>query len=175
MTPVIDALLVLFAVALLVPSGVLLVECAAALVPDRKLRESSETNPDLRVVVLIPAYNESRVLRSTLQGIRSELRAADTVLVVADNCTDDTADIARAEGSNVIERFDSTHRGKGFALDCGVAHLAADPPDVVVVLDADCQVTPGSIHRLADCAVQRAKPVQAEDLITVPNGASPLA
>ena len=175
MMSVVDALLVLFAVALLVPSGVLLVECAAALLPDRKRQENDETNAAHRVVVLIPANNEGRGLRSTLRGIQTELRAGDAVLVVADNCTDDTAEVARTEGANVIERFDSTHRGKGFALDCGIAHLSADPPDVVVVLDADCQVTPGSIHRLAECAVRRGTPVQAEDLITVPKGASPLA
>ena len=51
----------------------------------------------------------------------------DRLLVVADNCSDDTAAVARAAGAEVTERSDVERRGKGYALDHGVRHLAADP------------------------------------------------
>lgn len=63
--------------------------------------------------------------------------------MVADNCTDDTARLASAAGAEVIERHDALLRGKGYALDFGVRHLAQQPPDVVIVVDADCQVAEG--------------------------------
>ena len=55
----------------------------------------------------------------------------------------------RAAGAEVIERHDADRRGKGYALDFGVRHLAAAPPAVVIVVDADCAVAPGSVDRLA--------------------------
>ena len=124
---------------------------------------------------MIPAYDEHHAIRSTLEGVKPELGPRDSILVIADNCTDNTAEIARREGAEVIERHDPEHRGKGYALDCGIAHLSADPPDVVVVLDADCRMKPGSIRRLASCAVGTGRPAQAEDILTVPRGASTLA
>ncbi len=124
---------------------------------------------------MVPAHDEKKVISSTLKGIKSELGERDTLLVVADNCTDRTAEIARAAGAEVIERFDPMHQGKGYALDFGIAHLASDPPDVVVIVDADCHVAPGSIHRLAECATLHGRPAQAQDLLTLPRGASPLA
>jgi cellulose synthase/poly-beta-1,6-N-acetylglucosamine synthase-like glycosyltransferase len=169
------AILFLLGVVLVVPSAVLYAECVAALLPDRTARRAEPGRSASSVVVLIPAYDEARVLKQTLAGILPELRPGDRVLVVADNCTDDTAAIARASGADVLERIDPVNRGKGFALDAGIAHLAPKPPDVVVVLDADCSVVPGSIRRLADCAAQHDRPAQAEDLLTVPDRATPLA
>jgi cellulose synthase/poly-beta-1,6-N-acetylglucosamine synthase-like glycosyltransferase len=169
------AVLVVLGIALFVPSAVLYVECVAALLPDRTARRAEAGRVASSVVVLIPAYDESRVLRRTLAGVVAELGPNDKVLVVADNCTDDTAALARAAGAEVLERVDPANRGKGFALDAGIAYLAFDPPDVVVVLDADCDVVPGSIRRLADAAARHGRPAQAEDLLTVPERATPLA
>jgi cellulose synthase/poly-beta-1,6-N-acetylglucosamine synthase-like glycosyltransferase len=175
MTTAAGLLLCFLALGLFLPAAVLFAECAAALLPERPPLAEDASRNALRVVVLIPAYDEATVLRRTLEGVLPELGAGDQVLVVADNCTDDTAAIARASGAEVLERVDPKRRGKGFALDAGIAHLAASPPDVVVVLDADCHVVPGSIRRLADCASRFGRPAQAEDLLTVPERATPLA
>jgi len=47
-------------------------------------------------------------------------------------------------------------------------------PDVVVVLDADCQLMAGSLRRLAETAYEQGRPVQADDVLTLPPAASPL-
>jgi cellulose synthase/poly-beta-1,6-N-acetylglucosamine synthase-like glycosyltransferase len=88
---------------------------------------------------------------------------------VADNCSDDTAAVARAAGAEVSERFSTELRGKGYALDHGVRQLAADPPDVMVVLDADCIAEPGSLEQIVRLCHATGRPVQATYLMTAAN------
>ena len=78
----------------------------------------------------------------------AQLEPGDRLLVVADNCTDHTAAVARAAGAEVLERRDAERRGKGYALAAGVDTLRAGPPDVVVIVDADCRPAAGAIDRL---------------------------
>jgi cellulose synthase/poly-beta-1,6-N-acetylglucosamine synthase-like glycosyltransferase len=66
-----------------------------------------------------------------------------------------------AVGAEVVERVDAERRGKGYALQAGVDHLRAAPPETVVFLDADCQPAPGAIDRIARLAAARRRPVQA--------------
>ena len=96
------------------------------------------------IAVLMPAHNESAGIARPLNAIRMQLQPGDRVLVVADNCTDDTAEIALANGAEVIVRNDAERRGKGYALEFGVRHLEAQPPEVVIVIDADCLVHAGA-------------------------------
>src|ERR1700724_2163890 len=77
-----------------------------------------------RTTVLIPAHNEGSGILPTLTDVRAQLGPHDSVLVVADNCTDETADIVKAAGVEVAIRVDPTRRGKGYALEFGVRHLA---------------------------------------------------
>ena len=125
-----------------------------------------------RVAVLIPAHNESVGIIPTLADAKSQLRPWDRLLVVADNCSDDTADVARAEGAVVFERLDPQRRGKGYALSAGVAHLSADPPDIVVIVDADCRLSPSAIPRLAAKCAQSRRPTQANYVMRAPAGAT---
>ena len=74
-------------------------------------------------------------------------------------------------GAEVVERHDPDRRGKGYALDHGVRHLAAAPPAVVIVVDADCAVAPGSVDLLASECMRRRRPVQALYLMRAPPGA----
>jgi cellulose synthase/poly-beta-1,6-N-acetylglucosamine synthase-like glycosyltransferase len=114
-----------------------------------------------RLAVLLPAHDEAGGIAQTLAGVKPQLRTGDRLLVVADNCGDDTAAIARLAGANVVERFHETQRGKGFALAHGVDALRADPPDLVVILDADCDIAPGALDALADCVARTDRPAQA--------------
>jgi cellulose synthase/poly-beta-1,6-N-acetylglucosamine synthase-like glycosyltransferase len=113
------------------------------------------------VAILIPAHNETLVISQTLQSIMPQLGAKDQVLVVADNCSDNTADIARHLGATVAERFNKEHRGKGYALDYGLQQLKANPPDVVIIIDADCIISENAIALLAQACMQHKRPVQA--------------
>ena len=79
-----------------------------------------------RVAVLVPAHNESIGLMPTIADSLRQLRSGDRLLVVADNCADDTASIALSAGAEVIERFNLDKRGKGYALDFGLQHLALE-------------------------------------------------
>jgi hypothetical protein len=76
-------------------------------------------------------------------SIQVRTSSGDRILVVADNCTDDTARVAAAAGAEVIERKEPGRRGKGYALQFGVAHLGRDPPEIVVFFDADCNLAYG--------------------------------
>jgi len=89
-------------------------------------------------------------------------------LVVADNCTDATADIARRCGAEVVERQQADLRGKGYALDFGLRHLAVGPPSVLVIVDADCTLGEGCLQHLADACARSGRPVQALYLMNAP-------
>lgn len=103
-----------------------------------------------RTVLIVPAHNEERALPRTLECLGASTLRADEVIVVADNCTDATAEVARAWGSTVLERQDDTERGKPYALNLALAVLRARPehPEVVILVDADTEVAPTCLERL---------------------------
>ncbi len=128
-----------------------------------------------RVAILIPAHNESSVIAQTIERLRPQIRTRDRIVVVADNCSDNTADVARLAGAEVVERCDPNNRGKGFALDAGVRFLEKEPTDVVIVFDADCDSMDGMVDELA-CAVDgTGRPIQALYLMRFPPQSGPEA
>jgi cellulose synthase/poly-beta-1,6-N-acetylglucosamine synthase-like glycosyltransferase len=124
------------------------------------------------LVVLVPAHNESRGLLPTLADVISQLRRSDRLLVIADNCSDDTAELAEAAGAEVVKRKDLDRIGKGYALDFGLRHLRDNVPEVVIVLDADCRLEKGAIDQLAISCGLTGKPAQAIYVMTAPPQAS---
>jgi cellulose synthase/poly-beta-1,6-N-acetylglucosamine synthase-like glycosyltransferase len=152
-----------------VPVCVLFGQVALAALPMAPRRVAPGPRP--RLAVLVPAHNEASGIRETLGTLLAQLAAGDRLLVVADNCTDDTAEIARTCGAEVVERRNRELRGKGYALDFGLASLDADPPQVVVIVDADCQAAPGTVERLARACAASARPVQALYLMRAPSPA----
>ena len=152
------------AVAWLIPAAVFVGECLVSCLPGRLRQPALTGGPRPRVAVLIPAHNEEDAVAGTVRALAGRLSPGDCVLVVADNCSDATAAAARAAGAMVTERFHATRRGKGFALAHGLEVLAASPPDVVFVLDADCRTGPGTLRRTADLAHATGRPVQSLNL-----------
>ena len=140
-----------------------LVEMVAGLPRARVSPAGDESVPE--TVVLIPAHDEASGIGGTLRVLAQGLPPSIRLLVVADNCSDDTAAIARAEGVEVIERHDASLRGKGYALAFGRDHLRARPPAVVIVVDADCAADPDSLARLATATARADRPVQSLNLI----------
>lgn len=124
-----------------------------------------------RVAVLIPAHNEAQGIGATLAGLASAHGDAFRVVVVADNCTDDTAAVAKLAGVEVLERMHPTLRGKGHALQFGLEHIRRCPPEVLVVVDADCRVSAADMQQLAQVTMDRHTPVQCKNLMVAPPGA----
>lgn len=207
---VVDIILFVIALGLLVPIAVLFIECIAALLPGQT-ESWVKSLPRPRVAVLVPAHNEAVGIEATLENILPQLTGQDRLVVIADNCTDETATIAKRccesqiallanvgiaqeqvlseptldgiaqAGTHtrtvpkaiVVERQDLDQRGKGYALDYGLRSIEADPPDVVVIVDADCIVEQGTIERIAGVAASVARPVQATYLMEQPANPGP--
>ncbi|HXX93967.1 MAG TPA: glycosyltransferase family 2 protein [Planctomycetota bacterium] len=166
--------ILLLAVALLVsvPIGVLLLECLASLLRRRPGgTPEGGAAPASRRAVLIPAHNEEEAIARTVESIRPQLSAQDRLLVIADNCTDQTAQRARDAGATVFERHDPERRGKVAALACGLGILAQEPADLLILVDADTPVDPGSISALSRSASETGRPMQAIYLLKPPEGA----
>ena len=107
-----------------------------------------------RYAVLISARNEERVIAQLIESIKGQTYdpALITTFVIADNCTDRTAHIARQAGAIVYERFNTIRTGKGYALDELLAHIASDYPDSpfdgYFVFDADNVLDPAYIEEM---------------------------
>lgn len=154
------------------PAAALLIYSLEVFAGFRRLREVGGGAPPCSAAILIPAHDEAATIGGT---VRHLLRCREyRLLVVADNCSDATAQIARDAGASVIERSDPRNRGKGFALAFGRDHLALDPPDVVMILDADCRTNQQSIERLVSSAFALQAPVQACNLLIAPHRAGPI-
>jgi 1,2-diacylglycerol 3-beta-glucosyltransferase len=121
---------------------------------------------------IVPAHNESAGIAETVASLKSVDYPQEQfdVLVVADNCQDDTADKARAAGALVLERQDANQRGKGYALDYAFSQT---PPEVdaVVVIDADTLVSPNLLRAFAARREQGAHAMQADYAVRNPNAA----
>jgi cellulose synthase/poly-beta-1,6-N-acetylglucosamine synthase-like glycosyltransferase len=152
---------------LLVPTFVLFAEVLLGLTFVQRLRDIQS---DGRATILIPAHNEVPGIARTIENLKTQVGPGDKILVVADNCTDGTAGLVRSSGAEVAERIDSSNRGKGFALAFGIEVMRTDPPDVVIVSDADCVFAPGAIAALKAKALKEGRPVQALYLMQAPKG-----
>ena len=127
-----------------------------------------------RIAVLIPAHDEAQTIVQAIVNARAGLSPDDRVIVIADNCTDTTFELSRLHGAEAIRRDDKTRHGKGYALEFGIQHLRSNPPETVIVMDADCTAEPGCLGRLADEASRHNCPIQAHYEMTLPaNGSSP--
>ena len=164
----VNFILVTATVLLALPVIVLQVQVLAAIILPKSKFILQPNLPRPSLAILIPAHNESLVIAKTIQTILPQLKSHDQLLVVADNCTDDTATIARNLGATVAERFNTIQRGKGYALDYGIQYLQSKPPQVVMIVDADCSISDQFIEILALSCAQLKRPVQALDLMLSP-------
>ena len=114
-----------------------------------------------RFLILIPAHNESVGIIPTLESLSQVSGSHQSrTMVIADNCTDDTAAVARRHGVDVLERTDPDHRGKGYALQWAITQTELDDYDAVAVVDADTTVVPNLLEVLAGTLEDGADAVQ---------------
>lgn len=146
-------------------------ECTVGLMP---VPPRADTDEAPAFTVLIPAHDEMAGIGRTIASVKAQLRCDDRVIVVADNCSDDTAQIARAAGAEVIERSDPVRRGKAYALDVGRFVLRRNPSDVVIILDADCWPEADALRLLASTACRHDAAVQGRYLLQSSEDASPV-
>jgi len=155
---VIGVILILLLAPLWVVDLVFLVEIVLGLAPTGRKRAVAAP---ASIVILTPAHNEEGVIGASIAAIRAVSPPGARHLVVAHNCSDGTAEEAKASGAEVAALNRPEERGKGYALSYGREVLAANPPEIVIVIDADCTAEPGSIERLAATAVAHGSAVQA--------------
>jgi len=134
-----------------------------------RLRTDFSASALRRFVIVVPAHNEKIAIAKTVRSLMSigYPRELYDVVVVADNCTDETAAIARSEGARVLERTDAVHRGKGYALRwCFDKVLQQQPAyDAVVVIDADTTVSGNYLTALNAAIGDGAQVMQTSDLV----------
>lgn len=152
------------------PAYFLTLELVAGLLPYKAKRHSKKAGS---CAIIIPAHNEEITLGATLASIKEQISPDDRIIVIADNCTDSTAAIATRMGVEVLERFDSEKRGKGYALAYAINHLQNSPVDIVMFVDADCRAEPGSIATLKSACATYENPVQSRYQFYAPHGAPP--
>ncbi len=99
--------------------------------------------PALRFDFVVPAHDEALGIAATVRSLLAVdyPRELFRVIVVADNCSDDTAELARMEGAVVLERWSDVMKGKGYALAYGFQRCLKDGADALVVVDADTVVS----------------------------------
>jgi GT2 family glycosyltransferase len=165
---VVDVVLVLLAVPVLGWTGYL---AGLALLSMGAVRAPVVERPRTRFCLVVPAHNEEIGIAATVENLLAvdypeELRR---IVVVADNCSDHTAEKARAAGATVLDRTDTSKRGKGYALAFAFElALARGDVDALVVVDADTKVT-DNLLRAFDARLQDgAQAVQAEYAVSNP-------
>lgn len=137
-------------------------------------RPAPAGQPATRLSVVVPAHDEELLIGRCIDSLlaQSYPRGLYEVVVVADNCEDDTAAVAESAGVRVLRRTDASARGKGHALRWAMDLLAADqqPPGAFVVVDADSVADPGMLAGLEERLRGGAAAVQAEYLVLEGSG-----
>jgi 1,2-diacylglycerol 3-beta-glucosyltransferase len=153
-------------------AGAVRAKCMRAWTADSKVRDTDAGA--IRFAILIPAHDEEHGIEATLAAIAACEYPADRrhAIVIADNCSDHTATLARLAGAEVWERTHTTKLGKGHALTWGMEQLCgslrASDFDAVIALDADCLVSPNLLGAIDGAMRSGADAVQVDYLVGNP-------
>jgi cellulose synthase/poly-beta-1,6-N-acetylglucosamine synthase-like glycosyltransferase len=142
----------------------LLALTAGSLLPERgrkkRIHPVAPVTP-LPLSVVIPARDEQALLGRCVNSLLADLPSGSSVLVVAHNCKDHTAQVAAYSGAEVLVLNDDGRQGKGAALRAGFAHAVAHGAHVLAVVDADSVVVPGFSAAVANALIDGAEAFQA--------------
>jgi hypothetical protein len=134
-----------------------------------------QASDELTIAVVIPAHDEEHQIAATIRALQTTAYPPTRrrIVVVADNCTDATARVARAAGADVLERHDAARRGKGCALAWAFPRILEDAQiDAVCIVDADCEVSANLLRALSGRLRAGAEAVQARYVISDPTAST---
>jgi 1,2-diacylglycerol 3-beta-glucosyltransferase len=162
----VDALLALAALPALLACGYLFL----LTVLSRRVRPPAGSSR-VRFAIVVPAHDEEEGIGGTVRSLLAidYPRALFEVVVIADNCSDATADRAAQAGATVLIRRDPERRGKGYALQYAFAHTASSTADAVVVVDADTVASPDLLKAFAARLEEGALAIQADYAVRNPD------
>jgi cellulose synthase/poly-beta-1,6-N-acetylglucosamine synthase-like glycosyltransferase len=154
----------------LLSTYLLALACAAFFYGGRRSgRDTAQRVPE-RVVVLVPAANEQELIARCVHSLAHQTypRERYEIVVIADNCTDETATVAASAGATVLVRDEPGARGKGRALRWAIDLLLArsPAPDAIVVVDADSVADDAFLAELVARFEAGADAVQGESLLS---------
>ena len=133
--------------------------CSLVKIKDKPLK----IKKDHRFMVIVPAHNEEAVVANLVDSLKNQNYNKELydVYVIADNCTDNTAKVAKDAGAIVYKRFDETKKTKGYALDWFLQQKIKEnaPYDALIIFDADNIVHPDFIKNM------NKKLCQGEDVV----------
>lgn len=128
-----------------------------------------KTVKNRRFSIVIPAHNEEKVISKSIYSLFSLIypKTMFEVIVVADNCTDNTAKIARKLGATVLERTNEEKQGKGYALRWAFDKIlkSETPSDAIIVFDADSLVSGNYLNVMNYYLEKGNKVIQSSDLV----------
>ena len=128
-----------------------------------KPKKYPDTDKRCKYAFIISARNEENVISQLCESIKAQNYPSELIetYVVADNCTDSTAEIARGCGAHVLERNDTSMLGKGYALEALFEYIDAtvglDAYDAYIVVDADNLLDPNYVLEMNKCFVSGAR------------------
>jgi cellulose synthase/poly-beta-1,6-N-acetylglucosamine synthase-like glycosyltransferase len=166
-------LLLALLLALTLPAALACLYLLVQTVMSGRMPAAPPSSRRLRFDVIVPAHDEAAAIAHTVANLRQLDWPADQyrILVVADNCKDATAVLARTAGATVLERHDPTLRGKGYALRAGFERSREDGrADAIAVVDADAEVSPNLLEAFAARIEQGAFAIQAHHGVLNPRG-----
>ena len=137
---------------------------------------SGNISSESKIIILIPAHNEEYTLQKTLNSCALLEYPEDLydVNVIADNCDDETKNIAIKNETKVLERFNELQRGKGYALEWAFNEIINIDYDAVIIVDADCELSANALTSLDYYLKQGCQALQLNDISSNPD-ASPLS
>jgi len=141
------------------------------ILPPKPLASTDDNLASLRFCFVVPAHDEGSGVADCVRSLRQcEKGIHDfAVVVIADNCSDDTAKHAEAAGARVLIRQDPHRRGKGFALSHAFQLLLQEHHDVFIVVDADTRVEPHLLLAMAPLFLAGADAAQSRYLASNPD------
>lgn len=143
----------------------------AGMLPARERATTRTRVPIRKLAIVIPAHDEAGTIARCVRSVAA-CTPPDSVetqiVVVADNCADATADLARAASARVLVRTDSARRGKGFALESAFGVLLDEGFDAVFVVDADSVVDSNLMLEIVRLFAAGADGIQVRNVVLNP-------